>query len=188
MWSRFKKWFKYAFGIGILALLILTIKYYYDTSYSGDANTYFLEGEFESLDDIVSDDAFRNKILYVDLWFSTCSFCRKEFKHLPEVKNFFKDKDQVAFLYLSHQTRHPNTRQLWKNAIQELELHGYHYMMDRDFEKRMWQRLRKKDSTIRGGFPHYLIIDNTSGYRNYNAPKPSEIKDLKAAVNPLLSP
>ena len=188
MGSGFKKWFKYAVGIGFLALLIFTLKYYLDTSYSGDADTYFLEGEYTSLDEILGEEAFRGKILYVDLWFSTCGFCRKEFKHLPEVKEYFRDKEQVAFLYISHQTRHPNTRQLWKNAIQELQLHEYHYMMDRDFEKRLWQQLRQKDTSIRGGFPHYLIIDNASGYRNYNAPKPSEAGALRATLEPLLTP
>jgi thiol-disulfide isomerase/thioredoxin len=188
MWIRFKRWFGIALGIGFLAFLILAVKYFYDTSYSGDANTYFLKGDYASLDDIFREGPFRDKILYVDLWFSTCGVCRKEFRHLPEVKQYLRDKKQVAFLYISHQTRHPNTRQLWKNAIQELELHGYHFMMDRDFEKRMWQQLRQKDSTIRGGFPHYLIIDNTSGYRNYNAPKPSEMPALKTVIDSLLAP
>ena len=188
MWSGLKKWFKFAFGIGFLAFLIVAVKYYNDTSYSGDANTHFLERDYSSLDEILNEDAFRDKILYVDLWFSTCGFCRKEFRHLPEVKEYLRDKKQVAFLYLSHQTRHPNTRQLWKNAIQELDLYGYHYMMDRDLEKKIWQELRKKDTTILGGFPHYLIIDNTSGYRNHNAPKPSELPGLKAAIAPLLTP
>ena len=187
MWPRLFTWFKYAFGIGVLAFLIFTIKYYYDTSYSGDTNTHFLEGDYSSLDDILTDDPFRDKILYVDFWFSTCGFCRKEFRHLPDVREYVRDEDQVVFLYISHQTRHPNTRQLWKNAIQELGLDGYHYMMDRDFEKNMWQKLRTKDTTIRGSFPHYLIIDNRSGYRNYNAPKPSEIAELKAVMDPLLS-
>jgi hypothetical protein len=188
MRSGVKKWFGIALGIGILALGIFAITYLRDTSYSGDSETHFLEGQYASLDDLFSEETFRDKILYVDFWFSTCGICRKEFRHLPEVKQYLSDKKEVAFLYISHQTRHPNTRQLWKNAIQELELQGYHYMMDRDFEKRMWQQLRKKDTTIRGGFPHYLIIDNTSGYRNYNAPKPSQMPALKAAIDPLLTP
>jgi thiol-disulfide isomerase/thioredoxin len=188
MWPRIKKLFKYALGIGLLAILVFSIKYVYDTSYSGDASTHFLEGDYSSLDEILSEDAFRDKILYVDLWFSTCGFCRKEFRHLPEVKEYLGEKEQVAFLYISHQTRHPNTRQLWKNAIKELDLRGYHYMMDRAFEKQMWRQLREKDTTIRGGFPHYLIIDNTSGFRDYNAPKPSELPELKAAIEPLLTP
>ena len=188
MWPRIKKWLKYALGIGLLAFLVFTVKYVYDTSYSGDESTVFLEGQYGSLDEILAEDAFRDKVLYVDLWFSTCGFCRKEFKHLPEVKEYLGDKKRVAFLYISHQTRHPNTRQLWKNAIQELDLQGYHYMMDRGFEKKMWQQLREKDSTIRGGFPHYLIIDNTTGFRDYNAPKPSELPALKAAITPLLTP
>lgn len=188
MWSRTKKWIKYAAGIGILALLIFVLQYYKDTSYSGDANTYFLQGDYDSLEAVFKEEAFQDKILYVDLWFSTCGFCRKEFRHLPEIKEYLGDEKEVAFLYLSHQTRHPNTRQLWKNAIQELQLHGYHYMMDREFEKKVWAELRKNDSAVRGGFPHYLIIDNNSGYRNYNAPKPSEMPELKAIMDPLLVP
>lgn len=183
-----KKWLKYAAGFGLVLSLAALAKYFYDTSYSGGAQTHFLEGEYNSLDEILGSEAFRDKILYVDLWFSTCGPCRKEFKSLPPVKEYLKDKDQVVSLYISHQTRHPNTRQLWKNAIQELELHGYHYMMDRDFEKRLWQQLRLKDTSIRGGFPHYLIIDNASGYRNYNAPKPSELEALKTVLTPLLVP
>ncbi|MEJ2162573.1 MAG: hypothetical protein P8X60_04435 [Robiginitalea sp.] len=180
-----KKLFRLGVLLGVLAVLVFTVKYYYDTSYEGDAAVQFLEGDYPGLEKVLQAEPFENKIVYVDMWFSTCGFCRKEFRHLPQVKAYLKDKQDVVFLYLAHETRHPNSAQLWKNAIQEFELTGWHYMMERPVEKEFWNEIRSKDSTVRQGFPHYLIIDNTSGYRNYNAPKPSELEALKATMDPL---
>lgn len=183
-----KKIALFALLLGVVAGLAFALKYYKDTAYQGDEAIHFLKGDYEDLDALLAAPELRDKLVYVDLWFSTCGFCRKEFGHLPKVREYLKDKKQVAFLYLSHETRHPNTRQLWKNAIQEFDLTGWHFMMDRDFEKRVWQALRAKDPSVRGGFPHYLIIDNASGFRDYNAPKPSELPEFKAVMEPLLRP
>ena len=38
-----------------------------------------------------------------------------------------------------------------------------------------------------GAFAINYLLD-TSGYRNYNAPKPSQMPALKAAIDPLLTP
>jgi thiol-disulfide isomerase/thioredoxin len=178
MSDKHKKLLRIALGIVLLGSLAFALKYYKDTSFEGNEGIRFLEGEYASLDALLRAEPFRGKVVYVDLWFSTCPFCLKEIRELPPVKEYLKERN-VEFLYLSHRTRHPNTEQLWKNAIRELDLTGWHYMMDRDFEAKVWQELRAADSTVRGGFPHYLLLDNTSGYRNYNAPKPSRFEDLK---------
>jgi thiol-disulfide isomerase/thioredoxin len=180
------KLFRLGILLGFAAALIFTIKYFYDTSYEGDETVHFLQGEYPELESVLQAEPFQDKIVYVDMWFSTCGFCRRQFGHLPRVKDYLKDRPDVVFLYLSHETRHPNSTQLWKNAIQEFELDGWHYMMDRSVEKSIWQEIREKDTTVRQGFPHYMIIDNTSGYRDYNAPKPSEFETLKATIDPLL--
>ena len=180
------KLFRLGILLGLAAALIFTIKYVYDTSYEGDETVHFLQGEYPELESVLQAEPFQDKIVYVDMWFSTCGICRKEFSHLPSVKEYFEDKREVVFLYLSRETLHPNTRQLWKNAIKEFELEGWHYMMNRSIEKAFWKELNVQDSTIYLGYPHYLIIDNTSGYRNYNAPKPSEFEALKATIDPLL--
>ena len=61
-------------------------------------------------------------------------------------------------------------------------------MMDRDTENNFWEEMHARDSTVRKGYPRYLIIDNSSGYQNYSAPKPTDIESLKAALTPLLKP
>lgn len=179
-----KKLLRLAVGIALAGCLAFALNYYRDTSFEGNTDIRFLPGAYQDLDALLAAPELRDKILYVDLWFSTCPFCMKEIRELPPVKEFLQGR-QVDFLYLSHQTRHPNTEQLWKNAIREFDLSGWHYMMDRDFEAKVWQALREADSTVRGGFPHFLIIDNTTGYRNYNAPKPSDFEGLKQAIEGL---
>lgn len=179
-----KKLLRLAAVIALAGSLALAFKYFRDTSFDGDADIRFLQGEYQDLDALLSAPELRGKILYVDLWFSTCPFCLKEIRELPAVKEYLNGR-KVDMLYLSHRTRHPNTEQLWKNAIRELDLTGWHYMMDRDFEAKVWQELRAADSSVRGGFPHFLIIDNTTGYRNYNAPKPSHFEGLKEVFESL---
>ncbi len=188
MWSKYRKVALLVFGVGIFGILIFGIDYFRDISYQGDSDIRFLEGEYTNLEDLFNEEPFKNKVLYVDLWFSSCPPCIKEFKKLPGLKESLKDQKDIEYLYISHQTRHPNTQQLWKNAIQQYNLTGWHYMMDRAFEERMWSYLNKRDTSIRQGYPRYLIIDNTSDYRNYNAPKPSELAELKAILIPELKP
>ena len=180
------KLFRLGVILGFAAIAIFTAKYFYDTSYEGDETVHFLEEDYPSLESVLQAEPFRDKVVYVDMWFSTCGNCRREFGYLPPVKEYLKDKEDVVFLYLSRQTLHPNTRQLWKNAIQEFDLTGWHFMMDRSVEKSFWKEINLKDSTVNLGYPHYLIIDNRSGYRNYNAPKPSQFDLLKATLDPLL--
>lgn len=188
MRSIIKKYLTFALLVGGLGILVFGIKYFKDISYQGTESIRFLERDYNTLEELLEAKPFRGKIVYVDLWFSTCSNCRREFKHFPPVKEYLEGKKEVEILYLSHKTRHPNDRQLWKNAIQELDLRGWHFMMDRRFEKQLWTGLNAKDSSIRKGYPHYLIIDNSSGYKDYNAPKPSEFSELQAAFESLSNP
>ena len=188
MWSKYRKTFGIIITLGALAVLVFGIKYYVDISYQGDTSIRFVDARYSSLEALLTSEDFSDKILYVDFWFSTCGFCRREFKELPRVKEYLADQKNVVFLYIAHRTRHPNTEQLWKNAIQEYDLTGWHYMMDRELESDFWSEIRTHDPTVRTGYPHYLIIDHTSGYRNYNAPKPSELEDLKQVLGPLIKP
>jgi thiol-disulfide isomerase/thioredoxin len=188
MWPKYRKLFWILMGTAALGVLLFGIKYLSDTSYEGNSSIRFIDERYNSLEDLLQAEPFRDKVLYVDFWFSTCGPCRREFKVLPRVKDYLKDQEKVEYLYISHRTRHPNADQLWKNAIREYNLTGWHYMMDRSIEKEFWKEMNAMDSTVRMGFPHYLIIDNTSGYRNYDAPKPSEFQSLKDEITPLLNP
>ncbi|MDM9631032.1 TlpA family protein disulfide reductase [Robiginitalea aurantiaca] len=172
--------------LGVVALLIFGADYLEDTSYQGDDSIRFVASEYSDLEALLASEPFQNKVLYVDLWFSSCPPCIKEFKNPPLLKEHFKNRDDLVFLYISHRTLHPNALQLWKNAIRKYNLTGWHYMMDREFETRLWAELRSKDSSIAKGYPRYLIIDNSSGYRNYSAPQPSQVKEVKALLEPLL--
>jgi thiol-disulfide isomerase/thioredoxin len=188
MWSKYKRLFWIAMGIGMIGILPFGIDYLRDTSYEGDANIRFLQEDYAGLEEILGAEPFRDKVVYVDLWFSSCPPCIKEFKQLPKLKESLKGHKGIEYLYLSHKTRHPNTLQLWKNAIQKYNLTGWHYMMDGDFEDKLWASLNKRDATIQKGYPRYLIIDNTSDYRNYNAPKPSDFEAVIVLLRPLSKP
>ena len=186
MASKNRKFLWFLLGLGALGALLFGIKYLDDTAYEGDDSIRFVEARYASLGELLAAEPFRDKLVYVDFWFSTCGFCRKEFKSLPAVREYLKDQEDLEYLYIAHRTRHPNADQLWKNAIRELDLTGWHYIMDRAIEKDFWAEIQARDSTVRPGYPHYLIIDNRTGYRNYNAPKPSELEVLKAEMGPLL--
>lgn len=186
MWPKNKKFLWFVLGIGALGFLIFGVNYIEDISYEGDDSIRFLEPEYSNFESLIGAKPFKNKILYIDLWFSSCPPCIKELKNPPRLKEHLKDQDEVVFLYLSHRTRHPNTLQLWKNAIQKYDLKGWHYMMSRDFENNLWAELSAEDASIAKGYPRYLIIDNTSGYRNYDAPRPSHVEEVLAIIEPLL--
>lgn len=105
-----------------------------------------------------------NKILYVDLWSTTCGPCFKEFPYSRELYSKINHQ-KCEFIYLCVKAR---DEQEWKEKIIEYKLSGQHYLLD-------WgqaQVLYKELGGIKGQ-PYYLIIGQDGTVVHDNAPRPS---------------
>ena len=160
----------------ILAVIVFSIKYYIDIAWKGNNDIRFIDHNTESLEQLLELPQFKGKIVYLDLWFSSCGPCIAQFKKLPEVKKSLENSE-VVFLYLARQTSHPNHRQLWKNAIKKYNLKGWHVYMNVQLEANIWEEIGKYSNKV-WSYPHYLLIDKNNVIVSFNAPRPSEKEKL----------
>lgn len=178
-------------SFSVIAVLFITgaallINYQIDLSYSGDRETLFIDKEHNSLHDIVQLPQFRNKVVYIDLWYSSCGPCIQEFQHLADLKAQLKGKE-VAYLYLARETSHPNSRQRWKNAIQKYNLQGWHVYMNKQLEEQVWSSIlenQKNSATV--AYPRYLLVGKSGEFVSFDANRPSSGKEIVAQIEALL--
>lgn len=162
------------------------IKMQLDLNYQGDQQTLFIEEPYRNLNEVVQLPQFRNKVVYVDLWYSSCSPCIQEFQHLPNLKAQLRGKP-VAYLYLARETSHQNSEQRWKNAIKKYNLQGWHLYMSNQLEEQVWNTIltKQKDKTT-AAYPRYLLLDKSGHFVSFDAKRPSTGKDIVAQIEALL--
>lgn len=175
-----------------VGLLILSggfyAKYIYDTNWTGNEQIHFLpENQFSDFKSLIAQPQFFGKIIYVDLWFSSCGPCREEFKSLPNLKKMIP-KDQIVFLYLGQRTSPPNHEQLWKNAIKKYNLTGWHIYMNPDLQKDIWSIIFENTNKKRMSYPHYLVINNSNNKSLFDAPRPSNAEKLLQELEVIQKP
>ena len=136
--------------------------------------------KFEHFSEILSLEQFKNKVIYIDFWVAPCSPCIAEFKHLPELKNRYKNRD-VVFLYLARSYGLARISK-WKKEMQKYNLEGYH----------IWMTEKLKDTIISElpgivrGYPKYILVNKKGRVAYLNAPRPSSGEELYKLIDKLL--
>lgn len=170
--------------VGVAA--IVGIKYYVDVSWKGSDSIHFMDDQtYQSLEEVIRQPQFKNKVVYVDLWFTSCKPCILEFQQLPEVKASLKGKP-VEYLYLAQETSLPNDKQRWKNMTQKFDLNGWHLYMTPQFAKNIWEIIGE-NTNIRNRYPHFLLIDQQGKVVSYNAHRPQSKMELIGEIEQLLN-
>jgi thiol-disulfide isomerase/thioredoxin len=170
----------------ILLVLSFTIvgKYLYDLSFKGDDNVKLIsDGEkVITLEELIANDDFKDNVLYIDIWGTSCAPCIQEFKFVPAIKERYKDK-QVKFIYLSAPYGHFYDERKWKYMIKKYNLTGFNMLMSTDFYNSIWTY-----EGIRNPFmiPHYILVDRKGKIIEINAARPSNKGELCNQIDKLL--
>jgi thiol-disulfide isomerase/thioredoxin len=90
----------------------------------------------------------KGKIIYLDIWATWCSPCRKE---MPSSKRLMKElnDDKVAFVYLCIDSE----KDKWKALISEMGIEGRHYFASPDQSRFVYKLFEMT------GVPQYVLID-----------------------------
>lgn len=145
-----------------------------------------IEEKYSSIEEIVSLPEFENKIVFVDMWYSSCTSCIEQMTdYLPQFKREMKDEQlEVEYLYIGRETSGPMSKKLWWNAIEKLNLKGWHYYAEKNEAKNYWKTILptlKKKGKRAYGYPHYLIAKNGK-IMDYDAPYPQYSEQIKSIL------
>ncbi len=113
---------------------------------------------------------FKGQKVYVDIWSTSCGWCKEEFAYNEKLKQTLNNKG-VEILYLSLDRDH--TQKRWEDMIKYYNLTGKHVRAN----VKLKADLRNKFG--RFGVPRYLIVDKQGNVINDDAPRPSNISALE---------
>ncbi len=119
-------------------------------------------------------DLNKGKPIYLKIWGSWCTPCKKEFPHIRELRTKI-DNENLVFAYFCVLSPEED----WRMLIQEEGLKGQHFLLSKKLSEAFLAELT--DRTV----PKYILIDKDGSIIDMNAPKPSDDRIL-AALNDLI--
>ena len=120
---------------------------------------------------------FRGKYVYIDVWATWCSPCKKEFPFLHAIEKEYEGKG-IAFVSVSVDREQDYA--YWKQMVKEKGLGGTQLFADKDFKSDF---IRKYGIM---GIPRFIVIDPQGKIVDAHAPRPSYRVLLKQLFDSLL--
>ncbi|MCO5949538.1 TlpA family protein disulfide reductase [Mucilaginibacter flavidus] len=114
-------------------------------------------------------NAFKGKVIYLDLWGTWCGPCKKKLLYGPELKQHFKDKD-VVFVYLDMDEDDKDAD--WKKFIRLNGVTGIHLRKSRADIGKFWDELLSAGHERL--YPSYFIFDKTGKLVQADTKRPSD--------------
>ena len=176
------KYYKFTLNFMLLQLLFCSSVACRGSSDEMNPKIKIIEGydKIEHFAEILALKELANKVVYIDIWVAPCSPCIAEFKHLPELKNRYKDKD-VVFLYLGR-SYGMLRKSKWEKEMQKFNLEGYHIWMTEELKDTILSEL----PGISRGYPKYILVNKKGEVAYLNAPRPSSGEVLYKLIDELL--
>ena len=120
---------------------------------------------FKDIDDKpISLSDFKGKYVYIDVWATWCSPCRREIPFLKKLEEEFKGKD-IAFVSISVDRLKDYDK--WKKMVHDKEMKGYQLFADKSWQSDFVQAYRIK------GIPTFILIDREGKIISASAKRPS---------------
>lgn len=164
-----------------VSLLGFTGYYYYVLGSEGDESIHYIEPDapYRSFHTLIQDPSLKGKNIYVDFWHTGCKPCLIEFQSLPKVRAYVRQqKSDVVFLYIAMNRNVPGERFRWKRMVEDKELSGYHYFIEKETFRDYWEETVTIDS-IPPRFPHHLIVNKQGEIIDDHAPGPGSTRIYK---------
>ncbi|MGG8495769.1 TlpA family protein disulfide reductase [Tenacibaculum sp. TC6] len=118
-----------------------------------------------SLDDLLG----KGKYLYIDVWATWCSFCKRETPLLKRLELQYHDKN-IEFVSIS--VDNLNAKDKWKETIEQKEMGGVQLFADKSFGSDFIKKFAIK------GLPRFIMVDPEGNIISPNAPRPSDGEKL----------
>lgn len=167
--AEYKKRFPKSANNAILEKVVYDIKKFDANQPAMDFDFTTIEGKKMKLSDL------KGKIVYLDFWASWCGPCRREMPYAKQIKEHFKDREDVVFLYVSIDDK----EDAWKGGITAMEVSGINTRTPG------WSGSIAKLYQV-SSVPAYFLIDKKGNFAIKGVPRPSQTDDLIKLMEGLL--
>ena len=148
---------------------------------SGNTKIVFHTGKkIKSLKEFVQ--AYKGKVVYLDIWGTWCGPCRVEMGYVPELKKRYAGKD-IVFVYLDMDD--DNKENLWKEMAYLYELEGEHYRLNNDEIQSCWKEI-ENEGGVTNRYPTYVLFDRDGKMVKANAERPGSREKLYKQLDEVL--
>lgn len=171
------------------ASLLAIIYFGWTLRYQGDEKIRLLEPSkpYTSIKEILQADELKGKVIYADMWGTTCGPCLEEFKnHTKPLKNQYQHNENIAFLYVCLD-KHPGAAYRWKKRIKEFDIQGYHVLLNEDQFIKFYSEIANNSRSTQHAIPRYFIVNKKGDFVARNAKRPSDYKRLYVQLDSTLA-
>ncbi|KQC32502.1 hypothetical protein AAU57_03500 [Nonlabens sp. YIK11] len=141
------------------------------------SDAIFLENsEIANMDELLS--TLKGEKYFVDIWASWCVPCIEEFKHNGKLNALLKEKGYKKIYISIDQQANKNA---WETQIKSNQLSGMHMIASKDFSDSFHKNYGEVGSNA-VTIPLYMITDESGKIVNKNAPRPSDIENLRKVL------
>lgn len=120
---------------------------------------------------------FKGKKVFIDIWGTWCSPCKKEFQYKADLIKLLKSRD-IESLYIC-EGKH-SKENVWKEMIKFYDLEGHHIRANQNLLSDIIDRFGKNGDFA---YPRYLLVDENGNAVNEQASYPSKLKELENEIN-----
>lgn len=146
---------------------------------------------FKTIEDVLSLNRFKNKVVYLDFWGTGCKPCIKEFKFLPELKKKFQN-EPIEYVYIINFDKKKDwgtyRPMLWRILIEKHKLTGINLLLSKDLKHRFINKYKDQTDPIKMyAVPKYILFNKKGEVVDFNAPRPSSKEVLYDKIQELLN-
>lgn len=137
-----------------------------------------LIGNYENIDTFAElINTLQGKKVFVDIWGTWCSPCKKEFQQKDKYSKLLKSKN-ITTLYICEGT--VSKEKVWKEIIKFYDLEGQHILANEKLIADIIDKFGNKGSFA---YPRYLLVDENGNVVNSQASYPSKTEQLEKEIN-----
>lgn len=143
--------------------------------------------KFHNADTLLSIEkitsAYKGKIIYLDIWGIWCGPCRVEMEYTTGLKERFKNREDIVFLYLhmDDDVKIPE----WKEYVYLKNIEGEHYHMNNNKIQPIWEEIKAAGGKT-NIYPTYIIISREGNIISTTAERPSSAEKLYNQLEKIL--
>lgn len=146
---------------------------------------------FKTIEDVLTLNRFKNKVVYLDFWGTGCSPCIKEFKFLPELKSKFQNQP-IEYLNITtydEKKEWDTYRPMkWRMLIKKHKLTGVNLLVSKNLKHRFIYKYKDQTDPVKMyAVPKYILFDKNGQVVDFNAPRPSSKEVLYEKIVELLN-